>query len=133
MLVRANSLYFTSGYVGYLVVWILDTIQRCALASGHLATHLQTFVSGALELLNDRRGEGRGGAQSPIGWMAVPALLHSTAHDRFSQARTLPAHLPARLPAGFCHARGWSAPAACCAWGCRRCRHTSASPEACTW
>ncbi len=26
VLVRANSLYFTTGYLGYLAVWILDTI-----------------------------------------------------------------------------------------------------------
>jgi hypothetical protein len=26
VLVRSNTLYFTSGYLGYLAVWILDTI-----------------------------------------------------------------------------------------------------------
>lgn len=28
VLVRGNSLYFTSGYLGHLAVWILDTIHR---------------------------------------------------------------------------------------------------------
>ncbi len=29
-LTRINSLFFTTGYLGYLAVWILDTIHRWA-------------------------------------------------------------------------------------------------------
>ncbi len=28
VLVRCNTIYFTSGYLGHLAVWILDTIRR---------------------------------------------------------------------------------------------------------
>jgi hypothetical protein len=78
VLVRANSLYFTSGYVGYLAVWILDTIQRCAQPSGHFATHLQTFVFGLLELLNDRRGEGRSAKSHWLDGSTSFAAQHSS-------------------------------------------------------
>lgn len=37
VLVRCNTIYFTSGYLGHLAVWILDTIHRCVRVLGQLS------------------------------------------------------------------------------------------------
>lgn len=138
VLVRGNSLFFTSGYLGHLAVWILDTIHRCArgrtcagrLGVGCLAAPgaPSCACSCAWPWAQAARQGARGLPQGrPRGQCPVWGVLVAHAPN------TLP---PLRRPhpAASCPLRrAWSAPAACFAWHFSLSRRTSAWGAACTW
>lgn len=124
MLVRANSLYFITGFLGHVAVWVLETIQRRA-----RSPRQQQALA--------RRGRAHGGVLRQCPWHTHPSpcphptapcrLMPSAGVRRLERALRLP--LQALSP-HFCLARGVHAVSL--AGGhvrmCRRCRHLGCVP-----
>lgn len=149
-LTRVNSLFFTSGYLGYLAVWILDTIQRCVCPAPCFRQACQERhvrrPSGSWTLCTRGAAHRRGPTPSLYCHVAgIAALLAarvaisscgchlSNVGSASTDARTPPTFLSPPTPPGCCPRAAWTAPVACCAACCRRCRPTSAWRAACIW